>query len=131
MSPTHRVAGLVRIVPVVAALCSSAALHAMPSEAPAAGQGTGAKRPEPAGEPARVRVTSPSEPGTPLVLRVRVEDAATRRPVAGARLFVYQTDAAGYYDRGEDGRERGPQRSRLRATGHSDSLGSIVLDTVV
>lgn len=78
-----------------------------------------------------VRVAPPSEPGTPLTLHVRIEDAVTGRPIEGARLFVYQTDDAGYYRKGEDGRERGPRESRLRATAHSDSAGSVVFETVV
>ena len=84
-----------------------------------------------AAAPSRVRVAPPAEPGTPLVLHVRVEDAGTGRPIPGARLFVYQTDDAGYYRKGEDGREQGPKESRLRATATSDSLGAVVFDTVV
>ena len=84
-----------------------------------------------AGTPSRVRIAPASEPGTPLVVFVKVADAGTGRAIPGAKLFVYQTDNAGYYDRGEDGRERGPRGSRLHATAYSDAAGSIVFDTVV
>jgi protocatechuate 3,4-dioxygenase beta subunit len=60
-----------------------------------------------------------------------VEDTATGKSVPGAKLFVYQTDDAGYYDRGEDGRERGPRGARLHATAFSDASGAIVYDTIV
>jgi len=79
----------------------------------------------------RVRIAPPREPGTQLVVHVRVENEGSGRPVPGARLFVYQTDDAGYYDRGEGGRERGPRNSRLHGTAYADSAGSIVFDTIV
>ena len=81
--------------------------------------------------PSRVRVAPPSEPGTPLKVFVRVENGVSGQAIRGAQLFVYQTDDAGYYDRGKDGRERGPRDSRLRATAYTDSAGSIVFDTIV
>jgi protocatechuate 3,4-dioxygenase beta subunit len=93
--------------------------------------GAAPRKAEPVESPSRVRVAPPSERGEPLTLHVRVEDAATGKPVSGAKLFVYQTDAAGYYDRGEDGRERGPRGARLHATAFSDPAGTIVYDTVV
>lgn len=89
------------------------------------------RKAEPVENPSRVRVAPPSEPGEPLTLHVRVEDAATGKPVPAAKLFVYQTDGAGYYDRGEDGRERGPRGARLHATAFSDADGAIVFDTIV
>ncbi|HEU4334700.1 MAG TPA: hypothetical protein VFT32_09425 [Candidatus Eisenbacteria bacterium] len=93
--------------------------------------GAAPRKAEPVENPSRVRVAPPSERGEALTLHVRVEDAATAKPVPGAKLFVYQTDDAGYYDRGEDGRERGPRGARLHATAFSDASGAIVFDTIV
>ncbi|HSQ60188.1 MAG TPA: hypothetical protein VLT84_07115 [Acidobacteriota bacterium] len=86
---------------------------------------------DPVENPSRVRVAPPSEPGEPLTLYVRVEDAESAKALPGAKLLVYQTDHAGYYDRGDDGRERGPRGARLHATAYADASGSIVFDTIV
>lgn len=133
MSLVPRIMEIVRIAPLaVAAFVLGAVISAAPSATLAAGKvASAAKRAEPIPTPSRVRVTPPSEPGTPLTLHVRIEDAATGRPISGAQIFVYQTDDEGFYRKGKDGREQGPRESRLRATAHSDSLGSVVFDTVV
>ena len=62
---------------------------------------------------------------------MQVEDQVTGRAIPGAQVFVYQTDDAGYYDRGADGRERGPRNSRLHATASADSAGLVVFETIV
>ena len=51
----------------------------------------------PESAPSTAEIGSASEPGIRLVIAGRVLDAATRKPVANASLYVYHTDAEGYY----------------------------------
>jgi protocatechuate 3,4-dioxygenase beta subunit len=132
MSFAYRISSLERTAALVGVLLlAGTAVAAGPAVAAPA-----ATTEKPAGQDAaapasRVRVTPTTEAGAPLVVYVRIENAANGRPVPGAELFVYQTDDAGFYDRGEDGRERGPRGARLHATAHSDAEGMVVFDTVV
>ena len=50
----------------------------------------------PAGAPSNGRLAPASEPGPPLAVSGVVVDAKGT-PIAGASLYVYQTDAEGYY----------------------------------
>ena len=50
------------------------------------------------GAPLRGKITSPLEPGDPLVMRGRVWGIDTRRPLAKAVLDIWQADAKGSYD---------------------------------
>ncbi len=47
-----------------------------------------------------LRIAPESEPGTPMVVTGRVLAADGVTPVAGATVFVFQTDDAGYYSPG-------------------------------
>jgi protocatechuate 3,4-dioxygenase beta subunit len=50
------------------------------------------------GAPYRAKITPPLEPGTVLLVKGRVWGADTRRPLAGARLDIWQANAVGRYD---------------------------------
>lgn len=43
-------------------------------------------------------LTPPGEPGEPLIVRGTVFAADGKTPLSGARLYVYHTDAQGYYN---------------------------------
>ncbi len=64
----------------------------------------------PANPPAKIVMVSPGEPGEPMVISGTIYGADGRTPLEGARLYVYHTDARGYYN--PDGR-MGPH-PRLR-----------------
>lgn len=44
----------------------------------------------------KIRLTAPTEPGTPTRVEVNIVDAYDK-PVAGALVYLYQTDARGWY----------------------------------
>jgi protocatechuate 3,4-dioxygenase beta subunit len=80
----------------------------------------------PAGAPARGRVSPQGEPGQPLTVSGLVvgPDGA---PVAGASLYVYQTDHEGYYGVKPASDNRNP---RLKVFLRSDARGAWSFDTV-
>jgi protocatechuate 3,4-dioxygenase beta subunit len=51
----------------------------------------------PANPPASIVMVPDGEPGTPLVLEGTIFQADGQTPAPGIRLFVYHTDATGYY----------------------------------
>lgn len=79
-----------------------------------------------AAAPSVLSVAGKDEPGA----RVRIagtifqEDGET--PAAGARLFVYQTDAAGWYSKPANN----PRKARLHGTVTTDVLGRYEITTV-
>ena len=52
----------------------------------------------PADAPWKIALTSPGEPGEPLIVRGTIFGADGKTPIPGARLYVYHTDAQGYYN---------------------------------
>jgi len=64
------------------------------------------------GAPFRGKVTPPLEPGELLVIRGRVWGYDTKKPLPGATLHVWQTDAKGRYDM--DDPRHPPARSEFR-----------------
>ena len=86
-----------------------------------------APREAPADAPASVVVVPDGEPGTPLVIRGVVYSADGRTPVAGASVYVYQTDARGYYAP-DDARASGSPR--LRGYLRTDEAGRYDFVTV-
>ena len=80
----------------------------------------------PAGAPSRGRVSPPGEPGQTLTVSGIVvgPDGA---PVAGASLYVYQTDHEGYYGVKPASDNRNP---RLKLFLRSDARGGWSFDTV-
>jgi protocatechuate 3,4-dioxygenase beta subunit len=78
-----------------------------------------------AGRPSRVEVAGRGEPGARLVMR-GVVYGADEKPAAGVKIFLYQTDAAGFYSRPVSD----PRRARLRATVWTDAQGRYEFETV-
>ena len=46
----------------------------------------------------KTMMTSPDEPGEPIIVRGTIFGADGKTPLEGARLYVYHTDARGYYN---------------------------------
>jgi protocatechuate 3,4-dioxygenase beta subunit len=82
------------------------------------------------GAPFRAKVTPPLEPGTVLLVRGRIWAADTRRPLAGARLDVWQANAAGRYD--NDDPKNPPQKGvfKNRARLLADETGYYEFETI-
>jgi protocatechuate 3,4-dioxygenase beta subunit len=80
----------------------------------------------PATAPSSGRMTSPGEPGQ--ALRVSgVVVAADGKPIAGASLYAYQTDAEGYYGVKPASDNQNP---RLKLFLRSDANGAWSFDTI-
>jgi protocatechuate 3,4-dioxygenase beta subunit len=80
----------------------------------------------PAGAPSRGRVVPQGEPGQPLAVSgIVVGPDGT--PVAGASLYVYQTDHEGYYGVKPVSDNRNP---RLKLFLRSDARGAWAFDTI-
>jgi len=105
-----------RILPVTLALVLFSALTAAAQTVHEA----------PAGAPSRGRVSPPGEPGQALTVSGIVvgPDGA---PVAGASLYVYQTDHEGYYGVKPASDNRNP---RLKVFLRTDARGAWSFDTV-
>ena len=76
--------------------------------------------------PSTARVAPPREPGTPLTVS-GVVVAADGAPIPGVSLYVYQTDAEGYYGVKPESDNRRP---RLKAFLRSDARGAWSFDTI-
>ncbi len=82
------------------------------------------------GAPFRAKVTPPLEPGVVLVVRGRVWAADTRKPLAGARLDVWQANHEGRYDNDDP---RNPPKKDVfvnRARLIADETGSYEFETI-
>jgi protocatechuate 3,4-dioxygenase beta subunit len=82
------------------------------------------------GAPFRAKITPPLEPGVVLLVGGRVWGVDTRKPLAGARLDVWQANAAGRYDNDDP---RNPPRKdvfRNRARLVADETGYYEFETV-
>ncbi len=93
---------------------SAACLRAAPAE------GAGG-----AGRPSRIEVASRDEPGARLLMRGTVY-GADDKPAPDVKIFLYQTDAEGYYSRPVSD----PRRARLRGTVWTDAQGRYAFETV-
>lgn len=82
----------------------------------------------PANAPGRAVITPESEPGTRLTVSGRVL-GADERPLAGASIYVYQTDAEGKYIPGGTG-SAGSDRPRLFGYLRSDARGEYSFSTI-
>jgi protocatechuate 3,4-dioxygenase beta subunit len=72
-------------------------------------------------------VAPPGEPGDALLVSGVVYGADGRTPLAGATVYVYQTDARGYYGANNSNDSRNP---RLRATMRTDAEGRYEFRTI-
>ena len=79
-----------------------------------------------AATPSVLQLAPPGEPGTPLVVHGLLRDAH-HRPLAGAELHVYQTDATGSYTRN---RAMDEPHARLSGRVRTDAAGAFELLTV-
>ena len=80
----------------------------------------------PAPAPSTGRVTPAGEPGEPLTVSGTVVDP-DGRPIAGASLYVYQTDREGYYGLKPASDSRNP---RLKLFLRSDAMGAWSFETI-
>ncbi len=80
----------------------------------------------PSGAPSSGRLVPHGEPGTPLRVRGVVVDAAGA-PVAGASLYVFQTDHEGYYGVKPESDNRNP---RLKLFLRTDARGDWSFETI-
>ena len=80
----------------------------------------------PANAPARITIAPESEPGSRLTVSGRVL-GRDDRPLAGASIYVYHTDAKGQYVPGTTG---GSERPRLFGYLRSDARGSYSFSTI-
>lgn len=78
-----------------------------------------------AGHPSRIRIPEQQEPGTRLLMSGIIY-GADGKPAPGVKMFLYHTDAEGYYSRPVSD----PRRARLRGTVWSDAQGRYAFDTV-
>ena len=74
-----------------------------------------------------LRLAPAGEPGQRIALTGTIYARDGRTPLPGVRLFVYQTDAAGYYARPVSD----PRRARLRGWVESDAAGRYTIETVL
>lgn len=88
-------------------------------EAPAKDSAAAAPR------PSRIVIAERQEPGPRLLMRGTVYDK-DGQPAPGVRLFLYHTDAEGFYSRPVSD----PRRARLRGTVWTDARGLYEFDTV-
>jgi len=89
--------------------------------------GRDAARVAPTDAPSSGEVASPSEPGERLEVKGVVYAADGRTPVASASVYVYQTDARGYY-RPDDA--MGNRDPRLKALLRTDEEGRYSYRTI-
>src|SRR5687767_5734629 len=71
-------------------------------------------------------LVTPDEPGP----RIRVSGtvlAPDGKPARNVRLFLYHTDAAGYYSRPRNN----PRESRIRGSVHTDAQGRYEFNTIM
>jgi protocatechuate 3,4-dioxygenase beta subunit len=81
----------------------------------------------PENAPSSGQVAPAGEPGERLVVAGRVRDAQTKTPVSRASVYIYQTDANGYYTPGPSNDNRNP---RLRLHLRTDAHGAFEADTI-
>jgi protocatechuate 3,4-dioxygenase beta subunit len=75
--------------------------------------------------PSAIDVAAPQEPGTRIHLSGTILDL-NGKPVPGVKMFLYHTDATGYYSRPVND----PRQARLRGTLWSDASGQYSFNTI-
>lgn len=75
--------------------------------------------------PSEIEIAAMREPGTRIHLSGTIMDL-NGKPVSGVKMFLYHTDATGYYSRPVND----PRQARLRGTLWSDALGQYSFRTI-
>ena len=75
--------------------------------------------------PSAIDIVTPQEPGTRIHLSGTIFDA-NGKPVPGVKMFLYHTDATGYYSRPVNN----PRQARLHGTLWSNALGQYSIHTI-
>jgi protocatechuate 3,4-dioxygenase beta subunit len=75
--------------------------------------------------PSAIDIAAPQEPGTRIHLSGTILDL-NGKPVPGVKMFLYHTDATGYYSRPVNN----PRQARLRGTLWSNALGQYSFHTI-
>ena len=76
-------------------------------------------RPQSPQRPTRINITDAREPGARILIRGVVYDMAGK-PMPNVRIFLYQTDAAGFYSQPVNS----PRQARLRGTVWTNAQGA-------
>ena len=76
-------------------------------------------------QPSAIDIVDPKEPGTRIHLSGTILDL-NGKPVSGVKMFLYHTDATGYYSRPVND----PRQSRLRGTLWSNAAGQYSFRTI-
>ena len=75
--------------------------------------------------PSAIDIVTPQEPGTRIHLSGTILDP-NGKPAPGVKMFLYHTDATGYYSRPVNN----PRQARLHGTLWSDALGQYSFHTI-
>lgn len=75
--------------------------------------------------PSAIDIAAPQEPGTRIHLTGTIFDL-NGKPVPGVKMFLYHTDATGYYSRPVND----PRQARLHGTLWSNALGQYSFSTI-
>ncbi|MCA1576947.1 MAG: hypothetical protein LC794_06235 [Acidobacteria bacterium] len=75
--------------------------------------------------PSTIEIAGPQEPGARIHLSGTIVDA-NGKPVPGVKMFLYHTDATGYYSRPVNN----PRQARLRGTLWSNTSGQYSFHTI-
>lgn len=80
-------------------------------------------------KPGTVTIVTENEPGTKLIMKGKVllPDGS---PAAGARIWVFQTDAEGYYKKSSDGKDLGWRASRISEVFAAGPEGEFQIHTI-
>jgi protocatechuate 3,4-dioxygenase, beta subunit len=106
----------IRSLCVFAVSCAAA-----PAALACSGHQTEAQAPR----PSVIDIVAAQEPGTRIHLSGAILDQ-NGKPVPGVRMFLYHTDATGYYSRPVNN----PQQARLHGTLWTDALGQYSFHTI-
>ena len=108
--------GFIKSVCVFAVSCAAAPVNLACSSQQAEAQSQ---------QPSAIEIATAQEPGTRIHLSGTVLDL-NGNPVRGAKMFLYHTDATGYYSRPVNN----PREARLRGTLWTNALGQYSFSTI-
>ena len=108
--------GFIRSVCIFAVSCAAAPVSLACSHRQAEAQSQ---------HPSAIDIAGPQEPGTRIHLSGTIFDL-NGKPVPGVKMFLYHTDATGYYSRPVNN----PRQARLNGTLWSNALGQYSFSTI-